>query len=126
MESEQRTSESLLPLPDGMFYILLSLRGGEKHGYAIMKEVQNKTDGEIRMGTGSLYRSLGKMLEAGLVDSLEDYPESGNEDERRRYYRLTGVGQRIMLDEFEHRGAKYHREREWLGTQSQRPAGQGE
>lgn len=123
-ESEQRSPESLLPLPDGMFYILLSLSEGEKHGYAIMKEVKSTTGGEVRMGAGTLYTSLGRMLEAGGVELLEDYPKSGNEDERRRYYRITSTGQSLLLAECQRREVKHQRERRMAGPMWPRSAEQ--
>ena len=90
-ESErQGLMEELLPLSDGMFYILLSLSEGQRHGYGIMKEVKEKTNNRVRIGPGTLYRSLEKMLEAGLVEDIENHPEA-NEDERgRRGTRTSG------------------------------------
>lgn len=115
MEQDQRDPEDLLPLSDGMFYILWALTNGEKHGYAIMKEVKRVTDEKILMGTGTLYRSLSKMAEAGIVEFLEAHPEHENEDERRRYYRITPAGYRVVLADCELREEKYQREQRMFG-----------
>jgi DNA-binding PadR family transcriptional regulator len=83
--------ESLLPLSAAVFSILLSLSGGEKHGYAIMKEVAETDGGSLSMGPGTLYGSLDRMIRASLVE------ESGlSDDERRRYYRITRFGRRVL------------------------------
>lgn len=87
-----RTPESHLPLSAATFQILMALVGGERHGYAIMQEVEESTGGDVRLGPGTLYGSLKRLLEDGLVDECGERsdPESG--DERRRYYRLTRFG----------------------------------
>ena len=82
------------PLTPAVFHILLALAGGRKHGYAIMKEVQADGGGFLRMGPGTLYGSLQRMTAAGLVEEMEE--PNGEEDERRRYYRLTGAGRRAL------------------------------
>jgi DNA-binding PadR family transcriptional regulator len=83
--------ESLLPLSAAVFSILLSLSSGEKHGYAIMKEVAEAEGGSLRMGPGTLYGSLDRMIRAALVE------ESGlSDDERRRYYRITRFGYKVL------------------------------
>jgi DNA-binding PadR family transcriptional regulator len=81
----------LLPLPSTTFYILLALTDGERHGYAIMKDVATVTDGAVHLGPGTLYGTLKRLLDAGVVEELErEDPEIG--DERRRYYRLSDYG----------------------------------
>ena len=84
--------EYFLPLPPATFQILLALAGDERHGYAIMKEVADRTDSTIRLGPGTLYGTLKRLLETGLVEETGERadPEAG--DERRRYYRLTRLG----------------------------------
>jgi DNA-binding PadR family transcriptional regulator len=86
--------ESLLPLSPAVFSILLSLSSAEKHGYAIMKEVAETEGGSLRMGPGTLYGSLDRLIRAALVE------ESGlSDDERRRYYRITPLGKRVAQAE---------------------------
>lgn len=81
----------MLPLTAAVFSILLSLAPGEKHGYAIMKDVSREEGGSISMGPGTLYGSLDRMMQRGLVE------ETGlTDDERRRYYRLTDFGRRVL------------------------------
>jgi DNA-binding PadR family transcriptional regulator len=83
--------DSLLPLSPVVFSILLSLSSAEKHGYAIMKEVAEAEGGSLRMGPGTLYGSLDRMIRAALVE------ESGlSDDERRRYYRITRFGRKVL------------------------------
>jgi DNA-binding PadR family transcriptional regulator len=87
-----RLPEAELPLTPATFHILLALVDGERHGYAIMREVGERTEGAVRLGPGTLYGSLKRLLEGGLVsDGAERAaPELG--DERRRYYRVTDFG----------------------------------
>lgn len=97
MENEdQRSPEALLPLTPAVFHILLALADGEKHGYAIMREVGAQTAGAIRMGPGTLYGSIQRMLKDGLIVELREHADPAHGDERRRYYRLTGFGQRVL------------------------------
>jgi DNA-binding PadR family transcriptional regulator len=77
-----------------VFAILLALADGEKHGYEIMKQVKHDTNGQVRMGTGTLYGSLKRMLAAGLIAEAGERPDPALADERRRYYRLTEPGRR--------------------------------
>jgi len=89
----------MLPLTPAVFNILLALADGEKHGYAIMREVEEATDGRVRMGPGTLYGSLDRMLKAGLIEESENRPIPSRDDERRRYYRLSGFGRRVLQAE---------------------------
>jgi DNA-binding PadR family transcriptional regulator len=75
-----------------MFHILLVLGGGERHGYAIMREVEALTGGAQRLGPGSLYGSIKRLLADGLIEECGERPDPATHDERRRYYRLTGMG----------------------------------
>jgi DNA-binding PadR family transcriptional regulator len=84
-----------------VFNILLALADGEKHGYAIMNEVETSTQGEVKMGPGTLYGSIKRMLEARLIEELEERPDPEMDDQRRRYYRLTGLGRRVVKAEAE-------------------------
>ena len=90
-----------LPLTPAVFNILLALIDGEKHGYAIMLEVETNTNGEVKMGPGTLYGSIKRMLEAGLIEESGERPDPQLDDQRRRYYRLTGAGQRALKAEAE-------------------------
>jgi len=74
------------------FHILLALAGGPRHGYGIMKEAESESGGGVRLEIGSLYRLLGRLLEAGLIEDAEG-------DERRRYYRITRLGRRVLKSE---------------------------
>jgi len=90
---------SYRPLSAAVFYILLALVDGEKHGYAIMKDVETQTSGKIKMGPGTLYGSLKRMQAAGLIEESGDRPDPELDDERRRYYRLSGLGQNVIKSE---------------------------
>jgi DNA-binding PadR family transcriptional regulator len=92
--------EQHLPLTPVVFEIALSLAAGERHGYEIMQDVERRTDGGIVLHPGTLYRALGRLLEQGLIEELEERPAAGT-DERRRYYRLTALGQAVARAEVE-------------------------
>ncbi len=83
---------ALLPLPSVTFHILMALAGQDRHGYAIIQEVAARTNGEVRIGAGTLYRSVQRMLEQGLIVETQDRPTPDLDDERRRYYRITSFG----------------------------------
>ena len=87
---------NLLPLPVAQLHILLALADGDKHGYAIMSEVEVLTEGSVTMGPGTLYGTIKRMLRAGLVEETDERPDPELDDERRRYYRLTGLGLRVL------------------------------
>ncbi len=89
----------MLPLTPAVFSILLALADGEKHGYAIMLEVDESTDGRVRMGPGTLYGSLDRMLKAGLIEESGRRLDSAGSDERRRYYRIADFGRRVLQAE---------------------------
>lgn len=101
METEERAPWALLPLTPAVLHILLALAGDELHGYAIMQEVARLTDGRLRLGPGTLYRSIRGMLEEGLIEEAAERPDPALDDERRRYYRLTDFGQRVGQAEME-------------------------
>jgi DNA-binding PadR family transcriptional regulator len=100
MRSEQKPEE-LLPLTPAVFHILLALAGGEKHGYGIMQEVATLTDDKMRIGPGTLYGSIKRLLAGGLIEETDERPDPEMDDERRRYYRLTDFGQRVVTAEAE-------------------------
>jgi len=87
-----RPPEAYLPLPPATFHILLALADGEQHGYAIMKGVTARSDATVRLGPGTLYGALKRLLETGLVEEGGERADPERGDERRRYYRLTDVG----------------------------------
>lgn len=95
--------EDLLPLPPATFHILLSLaaEGGResRHGYAIIQDVADRTDGAVRLSAGTLYRSIQRMLEQGLLEELRQRPAPEDDDERRRYYRITRFGEAVARAE---------------------------
>jgi DNA-binding PadR family transcriptional regulator len=101
MKADTQLPYHLLPLTPAVFNILLALTDGEKHGYAIMNEVEANTQGEVKMGPGTLYGSIKRMLEAGLIAESDERPDPEMDDQRRRYYRLTGLGMRVVKAEAE-------------------------
>jgi DNA-binding PadR family transcriptional regulator len=89
--------DELLPLPPVTFHILVALAGGERHGYAIIQDIAARTDGELKIQAGTLYRSIQRMLEQGLVQETDS--RILGDDERRRYYRLTSFGREVAQAE---------------------------
>lgn len=87
--------DELLPLPASAMHIIVALAGGEKHGYAIMRDVDELSDGVVRMGPGTLYGSIKRMIDQGLVEETDERPDPALDDQRRRYYRLTELGRRV-------------------------------
>ena len=85
-----------LPLPVAQLHIMLALADGDKHGYAIMSEVEVLTEGSVTMGPGALYGTVKRMLNAGLIEETAERPDPELDDERRRYYRLTALGVRVL------------------------------
>jgi DNA-binding PadR family transcriptional regulator len=96
---DQSTNIPTQPLTPAVFHILLALADGEKHGYAIMKDVEAQTSGQIKMGPGTLYGSIKRMLAAGLIQETEERPDPSLDDERRRYYRITALGRAVVASE---------------------------
>lgn len=88
-----------LPLTPATLQVLLALADGEKHGYAIMKEIARRTDGKVRLGAGTLYAALKRFVADGLVDESDERPDPALDDERRRYYRLTSRGRAVAVAE---------------------------
>jgi DNA-binding PadR family transcriptional regulator len=88
-----------LHLTPAMFHILLALADGERHGYAIVQETALRTDGAVRIGLGTMYRSIKQLLAAGLIVESDERPDPSLDDERRRYYRLTEQGFRAAAAE---------------------------
>jgi DNA-binding PadR family transcriptional regulator len=91
--------QRFLPLPPSEFQILLALADGERHGYAIRAEVAERTGGGVILGPGTLYGSIKRMLESGLIEESLRRPSLGEGDDRRRYYRITSLGRRVASAE---------------------------
>jgi len=91
--------QSLLPLPPATFHILLALAAEDRHGYAIILDVAARTGGELRLSAGTLYRTIQRMLEQGLIVEPRERPAPAEDDERRRYYRITPFGEAVARAE---------------------------
>jgi DNA-binding PadR family transcriptional regulator len=111
--------ERFLPLKPVAFQILLTLADGERHGYAITQDIAGRTSARLRLEPGNLYRALRTMLDDGLIEESERRPAPDLDDERRRYYRITGLGRRVAAAEVarlevviaEAKAKKWHRAR---------------
>jgi DNA-binding PadR family transcriptional regulator len=88
-----------LPLKPGTFQILLALEGGERHGYAILKEIERATEGAVQLAPSPFYRKLKRLRDGGLLDETDERPAPELDDERRRYYRLTPLGRDVLAAE---------------------------
>lgn len=96
MDETLQSPEEFLPLTPAVFHILLALADGEKHGYAIMQEVEEVSSGQVKMGPGTLYGSIKRLRAAGLIEESDDRPDPELDDQRRRYYKLTGLGGSVL------------------------------
>jgi DNA-binding PadR family transcriptional regulator len=92
MKHKQAEIEALLPLPTATFHILVALADRELHGYAVIQDIAERTEGSVRLSAGTLYRSIHRMLEQGLLRETQERPDPELDDERRRYYRITPFG----------------------------------
>ena len=101
IELAKEKPEAWLPLTAPMFHILLALADKERHGYDIMREVDERSEGKVRLGPGTLYGSIKRMLSDGLIEELDSRPDPELDDERRRYYRLSELGRRVAVAEAE-------------------------
>ena len=99
MAKATNPADAFLPLPLGVFHMLLALTEGERHGYALKREILQRTHGKLNLGSGALYGSISKMLDQGLIDESEERPDPHLDDERRRYYRITPLGRRVAQAE---------------------------
>ncbi len=99
MPIQSAPSHPLLPLPPATFHILVALADRDRHGYSIMQDVAARTGGQVRLSAATLYSSIRRMLEQGLIAELRDSPDPGNQDERRRYYTLTDFGRQTARAE---------------------------
>src|SRR4029079_17996836 len=91
--------DDLLPLPTAVFHILIALADRDRHGYSIMQDVAARTDGKVQLSAGTLYSSIRRMVEQGVIEELRESPDPSSTDERRRYYRLTRFGKRVAAVE---------------------------
>lgn len=99
MPGERQRLEDHLPLTPAAFHVLLALADRDRHGYAIMQEVELTTGGRVAMGPGTLYGTIKRLLAAGLIQQSEERPDPQLDDQRRRYYRLTELGRRVAAAE---------------------------
>jgi DNA-binding PadR family transcriptional regulator len=106
LRGEDHSLDQFLPLTPAVYEILLALYDGERHGYEIMREVQRESEGRVILRPGTLYRALSRLLEAELVEESGERPDPELDDERRRYYRLTALGKRVLKAEAERLAAQ--------------------
>jgi DNA-binding PadR family transcriptional regulator len=99
MPAEEPRPESLLPLQQATFHILLAVADEDRHGYAIIQDVAARTGGEVKLSAGTLYRSIQRMLEQDLLSEVRQRPAPEDDDERRRYYRITEFGEAVARAE---------------------------
>jgi DNA-binding PadR family transcriptional regulator len=92
----RKKADAFLPLKSNWFHILLSLVGGEQHGYSIMQDVLERSDGRVRLWPATLYGSLKRLIEEGLIAESGERPAAEFDDARRRYYKLTPLGERVL------------------------------
>lgn len=97
--ARRKDPEELLPLTPSVFHILVALSEGERHGYAIMRQVEEDTGGSLRLGPGTLYGCLQRMLAAALIEESDWRPDPQLDDERRRYYRISAFGEQVVRAE---------------------------
>ena len=97
----QPAPESLLPLQPAVFHILVALADRDRHGYSIMQDVAARTEDKVQLSAGTLYSSIRRMLDQGLIRELANSPDPASTDERRRYYTLTTFGRRVAAAEVE-------------------------
>ena len=95
----EKPVEHFLPLTPAVFHILLTLADSEAHGYAMMQEVTRRSGGTVRLGPGTLYGAISRLLEDGIIEESEERPDPEMDDTRRRYYRLTKLGGRVLAAE---------------------------
>jgi len=119
---EQKAPEEFLPLTPAVFHILVALGDGEAHGYAIMQNVLTRTGGTVRLSAGTLYGAVSRLLEGGLITELEERPDPEMDDTRRRYYRLSDMGGRVLAAEIHRLSDLIRAARATKAVQKMRPA----
>jgi DNA-binding PadR family transcriptional regulator len=95
MVSEDPRPDELLPLPTATFHILLAVADDDRHGYGIIQNVAARTGGQVKLSAGTLYRSIQRMIEQDLLEEIDERPAPEDDDERRRYYRITPFGRAV-------------------------------
>jgi DNA-binding PadR family transcriptional regulator len=118
----ERAVESFLPLTPAVFHILITLADGEAHGYAMMQEVTRRSGGTVRLGPGTLYGAISRLLEDRIIEESEERPDPDMDDTRRRYYRLTKLGERVLTAETERLAALVKAARSTKVVRKLRPA----
>lgn len=93
--------DDLLPLKPALYLILLALTDGDRHGYGLKKEIVRRTDGKVKLGAGTLYRSIRQLVDLQLIEESDKRPDPALDDERRNYFRLTRLGRRVAQAETE-------------------------
>jgi DNA-binding PadR family transcriptional regulator len=97
--TKRRNPDECLPLTPAMFEVLIALADGEKHGYAVLKEVERRTEGNVTLSPGTLYAIIRRFVSDGIVAESDERPDAALDDERRRYYRLTDFGRSVAYAE---------------------------
>jgi DNA-binding PadR family transcriptional regulator len=100
-QDKSQAVEGLLPLKPALYLILLALTDGDRHGYGLKKEIISRTDGKVRLGAGTLYRSIRQLVDLGLIEESSQRPDPALDDERRRYFHLTQFGRQVARAETE-------------------------
>ena len=101
MVNKKRDTAPHLPLTSAEFHLLLALADGDKHGYAVMKDVARRSGGRVRLSAGTLYGLIRRLVSEGMIVETDERPVAELDDERRRYYRLTEFGQQVAIAEVE-------------------------
>jgi len=99
MPAHEPDPSDFLPLSPPVFQVLLALADGDKHGYAILKEVEQRTEGKVVLSTGTLYAIIKRLLTDGFIEELDERPAAQEDDQRRRYYALTPFGRKVAVAE---------------------------
>ena len=114
--------DDYLPLTSPMFQILLALADGDKHGYAIIKEVERRTEGKVSLSAGTLYGLIRRFEQDGLIVECDERPDAALDDERRRYYRLSGDGRAVAIAEMQRLSSTVEQARAKLALRKPRHA----
>jgi DNA-binding PadR family transcriptional regulator len=108
-------SQADAPLPPAAIHILLAIGPGERHGYAIMNEIATLTSGAVRLAPGTLYTNIKRLLASGLIEESDERPDPDRDDGRRRYYRLSTAGRRVVINEIARMESLITKTRPWVG-----------